>query len=877
MSSPLDAPSIGSNVGNYQILDIIGAGGMGVVYRALDTRLNRTVALKFLPVAAANERETVRFLQEARAASALDHPNICTIYGIEESPDGRLFISMAYYEGETLAAKISHGRIPMAESIDYLVQIASGLSASHRANIVHRDVKPSNVLVTQQGILKLVDFGLARIISTTGATQSKEISGTVAYMSPEQMLGQPVDQRADIWPLGVIAVEMLLHQHPFRGDNPASLVYAVCHLAPSGLEEFPKSLRYVISRCLSKTPADRYQSCDELLVDLEAVRAEVGQGGPESERKPPSSARISDRSLRRSLHAASSGPFVPPQQRSATRRWLVAAAAVAVLVAGVLAIPQARERLIGIVYSTPVKHIAVLPLENVGNKPENAPLAEGLMDSLTSELSNLDAGQASLWVVPASLVRSRKVDDAASAARSLGATLVVAGSVDREGQETRLTLNLINTSNLRQIGSVQLSSANGDLASLESEALRRLARLMNVKAVPAGLDKSSENAVPAAYEQYLEGLSYLQRYDKPGALEMAVGKFHAAVGQDSRFALAYATLAEAYRLKYMVDKHPQWIDAALKNCAIATSLNPQLPGTFVTLGRIHEATGKHDLAVDEFQRALALDPRNADALTGLAHTYENAGRIRDAEAAYKKAIALRPDYWDGYNSLGLFYDNQRRFDEAIAEMKRAIQLTPDNAQAYSNLAAFYQDTGNPAHIPEAEAALRKSIELSPSYPAYVNLGYLDLQQRKYAESAAFTEQAIQLNDLDPVAWENLSLAYGWLNQNDKVQKAREHERQLVEEAVKASPGDPQLQGFLGVIYARVGRKSEATERMQSALAIAPADAQILADAAVAYEDIGNRASASQYLRQAIAKGQSVEELQLDPDLRALLAANHVQP
>ena len=517
----------------------------------------------------------------------------------------------------------------------------------------------------------------------------------------------------------------------------------------------------------------------------------------------------------------------------------------------------------------------MLPLENIGNKPENAALAEGLMDSITGELSNLGAGQQGLWVVPASLVRSSKVNDPRMAARSLGATLVVSGSVDRESNETRLSLNLINTSTLRQIGSVQLSSDTGDLAALQREALEKLARLMNVDVTPMPLQQSSSSVVPAAYEEYLEGLSYLQRYDKPGALNMAVGKLEAAVGQDPQFALGYGTLAEAYRLKYMVDKHPEWVEQALKNCARATELNPQLPGTFVTLGRIHEATGKHDLAAAEFQRALSLDPRNADALTGLAHTYEKAGRFRDAEAAYKKAVALRPDYWDGYNSLGLFYDNQRRFDEAIAAMKHAIQLTPDNAQAYSNLAAFYQDTGMPGHIPDAESALRKSIELSPSYPAYVNLGYLELQQRHYAEAATLTERGIQLNDLDPVAWENLSLAYAWLNQNDKVQRARERERQLVEAAASASPGDPQLQGFLGVIYARAGRKSDAAERIQSALAVAPQDPQILSDAAVAYEAIGNRASASQYLRRALQKGQSAEELALDPDLRGLLAANKV--
>jgi serine/threonine-protein kinase len=363
----------------------------------------------------------------------------------------------------------------------------------------------------------------------------------------------------------------------------------------------------------------------------------------------------------------------------------------------------------------------------------------------------------------------------------------------------------------------------------------------------------------------------MQRYDKPGNLDSAIQALTSAVSSDPHFAVGFAALGEAYRLKYQVDHDPRWIGEASANCKRAQELDDRLPGTYVTLGRIHEDIGKHDLAVQEFQRTLDLNPRDADALSGMAHAYENAGRIADAEAAYKKAVALRPDYWDGYNSLGLFYDRQRRYDEAIAQLRHAIELTPDNAQAYFNLGAVYLDTADPKNIPAAENALRKSLALGPSYPAYANLGFLYMRQKRYAESAAMTEKALQFNDRDYLGWENLAAAYQNMGQKEKAAGARAKELALLEEMAKLTPRDPQLQVNLGLLYARNHQAELAVPRLQAALVLAPDDPMVLVGAGEAYDILGDRRQAIEFVAKAMQKGYPLDDLQHDPDAQAILS------
>jgi serine/threonine-protein kinase len=871
--------AVDEQVGEYKILGTAGVGGMGIVYKALDLKLNRTVALKFLPNelnVASKDKE--RFLQEARTASALDHSNIGVIHGLEQTADGQTFIVMAYYEGLTLAEKIRRGPLPPKEAVEIMVQLVHGLSEAHEHSIIHRDIKPSNVILTRQNVAKIVDFGLARVASNAATTLTAGPVGTLAYMSPEQIRNEPLDRRTDIWALGVVFEEMLTGKHPFERDNMSAVLLAILEQPPP-VEGLDPVLAAMVCRALAKDRTHRYADCREFLADLEGCKPAIAA--------LPSAAstrnlKASSRDLRRALeHASSTRAVVTPVDRA--RRGAVELVALVLLLLAIsLLIPSVRQRaavLLSRGGGGGEKHIAVLPFDNIGNDAANEAISEGLVDSLTSKLSNLEGTQdtQSLWVVPASEVRRRKVNDPEAALREFGATLVVKGSVMRDSSGVHMTVNLIRTKDVRQEGSLSLEDRSGDFEALQDQAVSGLARLMHVEVPAAALHTAEGPAAPAAYESYLKALGYMQRYDKPGNLDQAIAALSSAVSADPQFALGYAGLGEAYLLKFQVDKNPKWTELALANAAKATSQNSNLPQAYVTLGGIHNATGKNELALEEFQRALQLDPRNADALNGLAHSYENSGRTADAEAAYRKAIALRPDYWNGYNNLGNFYERQGRHDDAVAQLQRVIELTPDNAQAYSNLGVVYINRGDSKAFSEAEQLLKKSIELNPGFSAYANLGYLYNLQQRYDAAAAASEKAVNINDSSFIVWANLAMAYEGLHDERRLEMARDRELPLLEQAAQSTPRDGGVQSRLALLYAEKKMRDKAIARVQTSLALSPDDSDVLETVGEAYEMLGDRDRALHYIQESLQKGYSLESLRSTPALKSLLSDPNFRP
>jgi serine/threonine-protein kinase len=852
-------------ISHYQITCKLGAGGMGVVYKALDLKLERTVALKFLPQEiVVSDLDKERLLREARSASALDHPNIGVIHGIEESDDHQLFIVMAYYEGDTLAQKLNRGVLSLHASLDLAIQIAKGLGAAHARNIVHRDIKPSNIIITNDNVAKIVDFGLARVVASASATQSISLTGTLPYMAPEQILGEPIDQRSDVWALGVILVQMITGSHPFVRPNTAAMTFAILNQPPAALDAVAPAVRPLLYKALSKKPEHRHATADELLKDLESARAEI-TATPASAEEPTLTRAMTPRELKKIIENASAPRWGARQARWPVRLVLVMLMLALIAAAGVF-LPALRERLAGLVYASTDKHIAVLPFENVGNDPEYAAVASGLMDALTNELSNLEAAQQSLWVVPASEVRSHKISDPAAAYRDLGATMVVEGSVQRKGQIVYLTVVLIDSKRLRQIGSAQLEDASGDLAMIQNQAVSHLARMMRVKISEAALAPAKVVA-PSSYESYVKALGYLQRYDKPGNIDLAISALNSALQTDPRFALGYATLGEAYRLKYQTDHSPGWIDQATANCRQALEIDDRLPAVHVTLGYLNLTRVRMDLALQEFQKALDINPRDAAAVMGMAYVNEHLGHPAEAEADFKRAIALRPDYWDGYTALGDFYDRHNRTKEAIAQFQHAIELTPDNPEAYSNLGAEYIGADDAA----AEAALKKSIELAPNYEGYSNLGWLYVTQKRWADAAQVLHQALALNDKDWRVWANLLVAYQWLNDRENERAARTKTVSLLESFATLNPQDAGVQSNLSTFYAEDKLREKALARADSALALAPKDPGVLADVAETYEDLGDRKRALQFSQQSLRNGGTLADLQRRRALLALLA------
>jgi serine/threonine-protein kinase len=870
--------------GNYRVLSIAGSGGMGVVYRARDQRLDRIVALKFLPLELnESERDKERFLREARTASSLDHPNIGVIHGIEETADGLTFIVMAFYEGSSLAHRIRKGPFKVRETVGIVRQMAQGLGEAHEHGIIHRDVKPSNVMLTASGLVKIVDFGLARAMTEQTASQTG-VTGTVRYMAPEQAMDRALDQRCDIWALGVVFAEMLTGNTPFHSESITAMLFSILNEPPKGLDAVHPELQPILYRALAKDPEQRYESCAEFLSDLQAAEKKIPdvEADVEVTRKIPSSGKGNRTSAhtRRLIEEASRGTWGSAAKKSSMLgNWLLGGLVMLLAVSAVVAlIAPLRQKVMALVAGAPAeKHVAVLPFDNIGSNPENVVLADGLMDSLAGRLSNLDVGNQSLWVVPNSEVRRRNINDPGAALRELGANLVVKGSVERDGNDIRLTVNLIDTKNLRQVGSAMVEDPAGDLSTLEDEAVSRLAKLMNISVSADMLRNTGGSLNPAAYEDYLTALGYTQRFDKPGNLDLAVASLQKAIQTDPGFALGYAQLGEAYRLKYVVDHSSHWLDEAQAYSQKAAELDNRVPAVFVTLAQIHDSLGKHDLALQEFQHALQMDPKDADALSGLARSYEQSGRIADAEKTFKEAIALRPEDWTGYNKLGAFYDGQGKYLQAVEAYQQALRLTPDNADVYSNLGSAYVDEGGAKSMPLAEQALRKSIELSPGYPAYANLGMLFMQERRFADAATALEQALKLNANDYMVWNNLMVAYGGKGDADKARAARKKAEDLAEKAVQLKPRDVTALSTLASLYAADGMNEKASTMISRSLALAPEDPNVLANVGEAYELIGKRMQALQYIEKSIAKGYALDDIRNTPGLQALVADPRFKP
>ena len=854
--------------GDYQILGVAGAGGMGVVYRARDLKLERTVALKFLPAELSDdEASRQRILREARTASALDHPNIGVIYGIEEIEGGSYCIVMAYYDGETVADRIRKNPLSATEAVDIAIQMAKGLAAAHERKIVHRDIKPGNVMLTALGGVRIVDFGLARATTASTASQTG-MTGTVAYMSPEQAMGKAIDQRTDIWALGCVLAEMLIGRSPFDRETVPSMIIAILNEPPSGLDSLPPGFQHLLYRALAKDPDERYANCAEVLADLESLRRELAESpGQVIQKQTRASAE-----MRKARQQASVSLWGASQPRKRPRPWIVLAAiaGTVVIAAALLLIPYFRAHSSSGADVAVVKHIAVLPFENLGGNPENAVLVQGLMDSLAGRLSNLGGDSNSLWVIPTSEVRRLNISDPSTAFSKLGATLAIQGSVERNNQDVRLNLSLVDTRNLRQIGSADVDDQAGDLSMLQDEAVARLADLMKIR-MTGGAGRSAEGSTsPAAYEDYLKALGYMERGDKAGNVDLAVTSLQQSIQTDPRFALGYAQLGRAYLTKNSQSKDPRWLVEAEANARKAAELDSNIPVVYDTLGSIHEETGKHDLAMQEFQHALNLNPRDARAEAGLAGAYENTGRIPEAEAAFQKAAALSPDSWIGYSALGTFYDRQNKYAQAIAADQHAIQLTPDNAQVYANLGGAAVDSADPALLPIGEQALRKSIQLSPSYAAYANLGDLLLFEHRGAEAEAAIQQALKINDRDYTVWNFLMMADEWQKKDVDAADARHHAETLAEQAVKLQSSDPQAQSVLAYLYAQDKQNESAKTRIQTALTLSPDDAGVLCNVGEAYENMGDRAHALEYIGKALQKGFPLDQIRAEPTLQGIL-------
>jgi serine/threonine-protein kinase len=669
----------GEVVSRYRIEEKLGHGGMGVVYKARDLRLDRFVALKFFNSGISdNDTMRQRFVREARAASALDHPNICTIYGIEDTDDGGLYIVMAYYEGETLASRIARGALAAKEAVDIAVEIAGGLSAAHQHGIVHRDVKPANVMLAK-GAVKLLDFGIAILGESERNTQPGFAVGTPAYMSPEQLRSGPCDARTDIWALGVVLYEMLTGQRPFPGQDHA-VVYSILHDRPARASELrpglPQDLDHVISFALAKDPERRYRTAFELAADLRAVSATKALPSETT------ATEVIDTTGHNAVHLRT-----PSGVRS-------------------------------------LASIAVLPFADLSHDPENEYFSDGLAEELIIALVQVPG----LHVVSrtSAFQFKGKAADVRQIGETLGVNMVLEGSVRRAGDRLRVTAQLVNVADGYQVWAQRFDRHLEDIFAIQDEISQSIVESLRGKltgelpAVAAG-SRRPENL--EAYSQYLKGRYHWNRQTEDG-LRKAVEHYQAAIAADPEYAPAWAGLGEYYAAIgfWSVMPPDQVWPMARKNALRAVQLDPQLAHAQVSLGYVGifcdwdwTEAGKH------FRRAVELSPGDAHARYAHAVYLTQMGRVDDALKEMRRAQQLDPLAMNINTALALVHYYRREYDMAIQQAQRTLELDATYFEMRVGLGMILLQT---SRIEEGVRSLETMCEQSGGNPLVMGLlGY----------------------------------------------------------------------------------------------------------------------------------------------------------
>jgi serine/threonine protein kinase/tetratricopeptide (TPR) repeat protein len=817
---------IGKNIAHYRILEKLGEGGMGVVYKAEDTKLHRFVALKFLhPELTRDDEAKERFIHEAQAAAALTHPHICTIYEIDEH-DGQSFMAMEFIEGEDLKDRVQKGPLPLDEVFSIAVQIGEGLHEAHERGIVHRDIKPGNIMVTSKGQAKILDFGLARLGAHSKITKIDTTLGTAAYMSPEQASGKEVDRRSDIWSLGVVLYEMVTGVRPFTGEYEPAVVYSVLHDTPEPLtsrrSQVPMELERIVGKALEKDASGRYPHVEDMLVDLRALRSVTESRGVSKLQKTA--------------------------VRASKNKIAIAGAAAGIVVVAVLAIaflPRLFESAPPPEKTPATDHrkmIVVLPFENLGS-PEDEYFANGTTDAITARLASVSG----LGVISrqSAMQYKQTTKTIRQIGGELGVDYILEGTVQRErpGDPTsrvRVIPQLVRVADDTHVWADTYDENMVEVFRVQSDIAERVAARLDVALLEperrAIEKKPTENL--AAYENYLRGMDFVDITNIPD-VETAVDLLKKAVSLDPRFAEGWAGLARAYHDLYWIFDRPGALMLEKEAAGRAQELAPDLPETHLALGYVAYAQREFDQALEHFRKAEDLQP-SGDAASAMCRTLRRLGKWQDALNYAEKARRLIPRSYTIYSDEGGYTKFcLRRFDDAEQDFDQAILLSPNVNDAY--ILKAHTLVARDGDVSAAKQVMREMLRrtnVAEAAAATITQGfagqisYIDL--RLFPEAYTYVFDAFEAGPLEryreiqPAVVATTHLARAFIHESlgdrQSARASYDSARIYYERIIRSNPQSAYFCLYrtnLGLAYAALGRCEEAIREGEEAVRMMP--------------------------------------------------------